>query len=94
MIHNEISQFDSLYYHNLLWQNKQNYKEILVADRSHEKFFFLSLQLLDKKKRATVADMSESMECLCYLMRTVGPILDIPKAKVYIDSICSSCYLD
>lgn len=43
--------------------------------------FFL-LQLLDKKKRATVADMSESMECLCYLMRTVGPKLDIPKAKV------------
>ena len=55
-------------------------------------FFFL--QLLDKKKRATVADMSESMECLCYLMRTVGPILDIPKAKVYIDIICSSCNLD
>ena len=41
------------------------------------------LQLLDKKKRATMADMSESMECLCYLMKTVGPKLDIPKAKVY-----------
>lgn len=41
------------------------------------------LQLLDKKKRATMADMSESMECLCYLMKTVGPKLDVPKAKVY-----------
>lgn len=30
-----------------------------------------------------MADMSESMECLCYLMKTVGPKLDIPKAKVY-----------
>ena len=38
--------------------------------------------------------MSESMECLCYLMRTVGPKLDIPKAKVYLDIICSFFYLD
>ena len=29
-----------------------------------------------------MADVSESMECLCYLMKTVGPRLDIPKAKV------------
>ena len=47
------------------------------------------LQLLDKKKRATMADMSESMECLCYLMKTVGPKLDIPKAKVQYISFCS-----
>ena len=46
--------------------------------------WFLFPQLLDKKKRASVADLSESMECLCYLMRTVGPRLDIPKAKVQI----------
>ena len=46
-------------------------------------------QLLDKKKRATVAEMSESMECLCHLMKTVGPRLDIPKAKVSKDLLLS-----
>ena len=40
LIHNGVSQSDSFYSHNLLWQNKQwYYKEILVADRSHEKCF-------------------------------------------------------
>ena len=29
-----------------------------------------------------MADLSESMECLCYLMKTIGPKLDSPKAKV------------
>lgn len=39
-------------------------------------------QLLDKKKRATVADISEDMECLCHLMKTVGSQLDVVKARV------------
>lgn len=60
--------------------------ELARYDMLHEAIVHKCIkQLLDKKKRATVADMSESMECLCYLMRTVGPILDIPKAKPLMD---------
>ena len=55
-----------------------------------QSLFIGILQLLDKKKRATMADLSESMECLCYLMKTVGPKLDIPKAKVCISTIQKS----
>lgn len=52
--------------------------------------YLLLLQLLDKKKRASVADTSEDMECLCYLMRTVGPRIDVPKAKVMTTVIVNS----
>ncbi|CAB4002307.1 eukaryotic translation initiation factor 4 gamma 2-like, partial [Paramuricea clavata] len=42
-------------------------------------------QLLVKKKRATVADISEDMECLCHLMKTVGSQLDVVKARPLFD---------
>lgn len=41
-----------------------------------------SLQLLEKKKRVQLKDMGEDLECLCQIMRTVGPRLDHEKAKV------------
>lgn len=60
--------------------------ELAKYDMLHEAIVHRCIkQLLDKKKRATVADVSESMECLCYLMKTVGPRLDIPKAKPLMD---------
>ncbi|RMX59696.1 hypothetical protein pdam_00012050 [Pocillopora damicornis] len=60
--------------------------ELYKYDMLHEAIVHRCIkQLLDKKKRASVADLSESMECLCYLMRTVGPRLDIPKAKSLMD---------
>lgn len=40
------------------------------------------LQLLEKKKRVQLKDMGEDLECLCQIMRTVGPRLDHNKAKV------------
>ena len=40
-----------------------------------------STQLLEKKK-TQVNDMGEDLECLCQIMRTVGPRLDHKKAKV------------
>lgn len=41
-----------------------------------------SPQLLEKKKRVQLKDMGEDLECLCQIMRTVGPRLDHEKAKV------------
>lgn len=40
------------------------------------------LKLLEKKKRVQLKDMGEDLECLCQIMRTVGPRLDHEKAKV------------
>lgn len=39
-------------------------------------------QLLEKKKNIPLGDMSEDLECLCHLMRTIGRRLDTSKAKV------------
>lgn len=44
----------------------------------------LKIQLLEKKKRVQLKDMGEDLECLCQIMRTVGPRLDHAKAKVSI----------
>lgn len=44
--------------------------------------FFSFLKLLEKKKRVQLKDMGEDLECLCQIMRTVGPRLDHEKAKV------------
>jgi hypothetical protein len=41
-------------------------------------------QLLEKKKRVQLKDMGEDLECLCQIMRTVGPRLDHEKARVSI----------
>ncbi|XP_020893659.1 eukaryotic translation initiation factor 4 gamma 2 [Exaiptasia diaphana] len=58
--------------------------ELAKLDMLHETILHKCIkQLLDKKKRASVADTSEDMECLCYLMKTVGPRIDVPKAKVF-----------
>nr|KAG5693281.1 hypothetical protein BaRGS_011602 [Batillaria attramentaria] len=40
-------------------------------------------QLLEKKKNTPVRDMAEDLECLCQIMRTVGPRLDTPRAKAW-----------
>ena len=47
----------------------------------YDAFFFFINQLLEKKK-TQVNDMGEDLECLCQIMRTVGPRLDHKKAKV------------
>lgn len=56
------------------------------------------VKLLEKKKRVQLKDMGEDLECLCQIMRTVGPRLDHAKAKVappndkccdnHVDTIC------
>ncbi|KAL8614445.1 hypothetical protein ACOMHN_007781 [Nucella lapillus] len=40
-------------------------------------------QLLEKKKNTPLRDMEEDMECLCQIMRTIGPLLDTAKAKAW-----------
>lgn len=40
---------------------------------------------MDKKKRVQLKDMGEDLECLCQIMKTVGPKLDHEKAKVTVD---------
>ncbi|XP_067655321.1 eukaryotic translation initiation factor 4 gamma 2-like isoform X2 [Haliotis asinina] len=42
-------------------------------------------QLLEKKRNTPIRDMAEDLECLCQIMRTVGPRLDSPKAKAWMD---------
>ncbi|CAL1547022.1 unnamed protein product [Lymnaea stagnalis] len=42
-------------------------------------------QLLEKKKNAQLKDMSEDLECLCQIMRTIGPRIDVPKARAWMD---------
>lgn len=39
-------------------------------------------KLLDKKKNVQLKDMGEDLECLCQIMKTVGPKLDHEKARV------------
>ena len=39
-------------------------------------------QLLEKKKHTRDAEMVEDLECLCQIMKTVGPRLDTKQAKV------------
>jgi len=39
-------------------------------------------QLLEKKKNTPLRDMAEDLECLCQIIRTVGPRLDSHKARV------------
>ena len=39
-------------------------------------------QLLEKKKKVPIHEMSENMECLCQIIRTVGKRLDHEKARV------------
>ncbi|KAF7667242.1 hypothetical protein LDENG_00071240 [Lucifuga dentata] len=41
--------------------------------------------LLEKKKRVELKDMGEDLECLCKIMKTVGPKLDHEKARSLMD---------
>lgn len=52
----------------------------------------LNIQLLEKKKRVQLKDMGEDLECLCQIMRTVGPRLDHAKAKVSVVRIESGLH--
>uniref|UniRef100_A0A3P8X0K0 Eukaryotic translation initiation factor 4 gamma 2 n=2 Tax=Cynoglossus semilaevis TaxID=244447 RepID=A0A3P8X0K0_CYNSE len=45
--------------------------------------------LLEKKKRVQIKDMGDDLECLCQIMRTVGPKLDHDKAKSLMDQYFS-----
>lgn len=42
-------------------------------------------QLLAKKKRTSLCDMAEDIECLCQIVSTVGKRLDTPRAKNIMD---------
>jgi len=42
-------------------------------------------KLLAKKKKTSLADMAEDIECLCQIMTTIGKRLDSPKAKNIMD---------
>ena len=44
--------------------------------------FNLSVQLLERRRGARIADTAENIECLCHFMTTVGEKLDTHKAKV------------
>lgn len=61
----------------MLYAVVRNY--LYYAERT---ILFLIFQLLEKKKRVQLKDMGEDLECLCQIMRTVGPRLDHAKAKV------------
>uniref|UniRef100_A0A8C4QUU4 Eukaryotic translation initiation factor 4 gamma 2 n=1 Tax=Eptatretus burgeri TaxID=7764 RepID=A0A8C4QUU4_EPTBU len=41
--------------------------------------------LLDKKKRVALKEIGEDLECLCQILRTVGPQLDHDKARLLMD---------
>lgn len=45
--------------------------------------------LLDKKRRIQLKDMGEDLECLCQIMKTVGPKLDHDKARALMDQYFS-----
>ncbi|XP_045888552.1 eukaryotic translation initiation factor 4 gamma 2a [Micropterus dolomieu] len=45
--------------------------------------------LLEKKKRVQLKDMGEDLECLCQIMKTVGPKLDHEKARSLMDQYFS-----
>eukprot|EP00118_Oscarella_pearsei_P024992 m.307268 g.307268 ORF g.307268 m.307268 type:complete len:641 (+) comp42091_c0_seq1:607-2529(+) len=56
--------------------------ELAKCGMLHESILHRCIQkLLEKKRHEHVADMSESIECLCSLLKVVGKQLDTPKAK-------------
>ncbi|MGH0134304.1 UNVERIFIED_CONTAM: hypothetical protein FKN15_027087 [Acipenser sinensis] len=57
--------------------------ELGKLDLIHESILHKCIKtLLEKKKRVQLKDMGEDLECLCQIMRTVGPRLDHEKAKI------------
>ncbi|XP_074004675.1 eukaryotic translation initiation factor 4 gamma 2 isoform X2 [Numenius arquata] len=60
--------------------------ELGKLDLIHESILHKCVKtLLEKKKRVQLKDMGEDLECLCQIMRTVGPRLDHAKAKSLMD---------
>uniref|UniRef100_A0A8C5WGD9 Eukaryotic translation initiation factor 4 gamma 2 n=1 Tax=Leptobrachium leishanense TaxID=445787 RepID=A0A8C5WGD9_9ANUR len=60
--------------------------ELGKLDLIHESILHKCIKtLLEKKKRVQLQDMGEDLECLCQIMRTVGPRLDHEKAKSLMD---------
>ncbi|KAM4723192.1 LOW QUALITY PROTEIN: eukaryotic translation initiation factor 4 gamma 2 [Rhinophrynus dorsalis] len=60
--------------------------ELGKLDLIHESILHKCIKtLLEKKKRVQLKDMGEDLECLCQIMRTVGPRLDHEKAKSLMD---------
>ncbi|XP_068801210.1 eukaryotic translation initiation factor 4 gamma 2 isoform X2 [Struthio camelus] len=60
--------------------------ELGKLDLIHESILHKCIKtLLEKKKRVQLKDMGEDLECLCQIMRTVGPRLDHAKAKSLMD---------
>ncbi|XP_034390905.1 eukaryotic translation initiation factor 4 gamma 2b isoform X2 [Cyclopterus lumpus] len=56
--------------------------ELGKLDLIHESILHKCIKtLLEKKKRVQLKDMGEDLECLCQIMRTVGPRLDHEKAR-------------
>ncbi|TKC45389.1 hypothetical protein EI555_007814 [Monodon monoceros] len=55
-------------------------------DLIHESILHKCIKtLLEKKKRVQLKDMGEDLECLCQIMRRVGPRLDQERAKSLMD---------
>ncbi|XP_053094254.1 eukaryotic translation initiation factor 4 gamma 2a [Pangasianodon hypophthalmus] len=64
--------------------------ELGKLDLIHESILHKCIKtLLEKKKRVQLKDMGEDLECLCQIMRTVGPRLDHEKAKSLMDQYFS-----
>ncbi|KAF5897482.1 eukaryotic translation initiation factor 4 gamma 2-like, partial [Clarias magur] len=60
--------------------------ELGKLDLIHESILHKCIKtLLERKKRIQLKDMGEDLECLCQIMRTVGPRLDHEKAKSLMD---------
>ncbi|XP_077994662.1 eukaryotic translation initiation factor 4 gamma 2-like [Glandiceps talaboti] len=60
--------------------------ELGKLDMLHESILHRCIkQLLDKKKNQSVSDITEDLECLCQIMKTVGPRLDSQRAKALMD---------
>ncbi|XP_078463377.1 eukaryotic translation initiation factor 4 gamma 2 [Lampetra fluviatilis] len=60
--------------------------ELGKLDLLHESILHRCIKtLLEKKKRVALKDMAEDLECLCQIMRTVGPRLDHDKARSLMD---------
>ncbi|XP_073898010.1 eukaryotic translation initiation factor 4 gamma 2 [Castor canadensis] len=60
--------------------------ELGKLDLIHESILHKCIKtLLEKKKRVQLKDMGEDLECLCQIMRTVGPRLDHERAKSLMD---------
>uniref|UniRef100_A0A3Q2P1I2 Eukaryotic translation initiation factor 4 gamma 2 n=1 Tax=Fundulus heteroclitus TaxID=8078 RepID=A0A3Q2P1I2_FUNHE len=60
-------------------------KQRLFKESNVGALFFKCFKLLEKKKRVQLKDMGEDLECLCQIMKTVGPKIDHVKARSLID---------